>query len=757
MRIKSFCLILLFSLALFSYGKRTVVKSYNDGIHIVPEPKMITQQEGKFTLDPKTVFIIDNDTLDIIADYFKDKIRLSANYQLATEREAESNYIRLSLDTTLNLKEEGYKLTVLPEGISVVSKTPQGIYYGMQTVMQLLPAEIESKKTIYNIAWVVPCVTVEDEPAYSYRGIMLDVSRHFHDVDFVKKQLDVMAILKMNRFHWHLTDDHLWTIEIKKYPRLTEVGSVRHNADGSIHKGFYTQEQIKEVVAYAAERFITVIPEVELPGHALAALTAYPELSCTGGPFQLRNKWGVEEDVYCAGNEQTFRFIEDVINEVAPLFPGKYFHIGGDECPKVRWNVCPKCQKRMRDEKLKDAHELQSYFVHRIDKVLLAHGKSMVGWDEILEGGLAPTATVMSWRGEKGGIEAASMGHDVIMTPAEWLYLDFGQGNIEVEPIAINFKTLLSKTYNYNPASDKIPVEKRSHVVGAQCNMWTEYATTPDYTEYLLYPRLLAVAELTWTPVEKKGYASFERRLNNQMVRLDEHHINYHIPLPEGPMANYVAIVDSDTLSFSNSRNLPMVYTLDGSEPTVHSELYTTPIIVDDNRTIRIATLLSSGKMSKVRTIEVTKKDLLPSYKGETKSGISLTHVDGDFYFVKDTERASWKEMKIVKDFKLEPILEDKGAFCYTGYFDVPRDGTYYLSTEMDELQVDGKVVLSNDGKLIRHSYNRTSLNLEKGKHAFRLLFINNNIGGFPRLWNNKGFVLAQKGEDLKVPVNLFY
>lgn len=757
MRIKPFCLIPLFSLVFFACGEKMVVKPYNEGLHIIPEPERIIQQTGEFVLNPNTLFIIDNDTLDAVAGYFKYKIKQSTGYQLADGQEAERNYIRLALDTTLNLKEEGYKLSVLPEGILVRSQSPQGIFYGMQTVMQLLPAEIESGQVINNIAWAMPCVEIEDEPAYSYRGMMLDVSRHFHDVAFVKKQLDIMAMFKLNRFHWHLTNDHLWTIEIKKYPRLTEVGSVRRNADGSIHKGFYTQEQVKEVVAYAAERFITVIPEVELPGHALAALTAYPELSCTGGPFQLRNKWGVEEDVYCTGNEQTFKFLEDVINEVAPLFPGKYFHIGGDECPKVRWNACPKCRKRMRDEKLKDAHELQSYFVHRIEKVVLAHGKRMVGWDEILEGGLAPTATVMSWRGEEGGIEAASMGHDVIMTPAKWLYLDFGQGNIEVEPITINFKTLLSKTYNYNPASKKIPAEQRSHVIGAQGNMWAEYAVNPDHTEYMLYPRLLAVAELTWTPVDRKDYASFERRLDNQLVRLDEHHIHYHIPLPEGPMADRVAIVGPDTLSFSNSRNLPMVYTLDGSEPAVHSKRYSAPIVVDGNQTIRIATLLSSGKMSRVRTIEVVKEPLWPSYKERTEPGVSLMHAEGDFYFVKDTENAAWKDEKIVDDFNLKPVLEDKGAFCYTGYFEVPQDGVYYVSTEMDELQIDGKVVLSNDGKLVRHSHTRTSLALEKGKHAFRLLFINNNIGGYPRIWNNKGFVMAGKGEDFQIPVTLFH
>ena len=754
MRIKSFYLIFFVFVMLFSCEKKNEMKSYNEGLHIVPEPKMIEQQAGDFVLTSRTTVVTDNDTLKAIADYFAKKIERSTGYCLDIVKEAKDDCIRLSLDPTLNIKDEGYKLTVSPHDISVSARSFQGVFYAMQTVMQLLPAEIESDKLVKGVAWTLPCVTIEDEPAYSYRGMMLDVSRHFHDIDFVKKQLDIMAMFKLNRFHWHLTNDHLWTIEIKKYPELTEIGSVRHNADGTIHQGYYTQEQIKEVVAYAAERFITVIPEVELPGHALAALTAYPELSCTGGPFQLRNKWGVEENVYCAGNEQTFKFLENVLEEVIPLFPGKFFHIGGDECPKKKWNACPKCQKRIRDEKLKDAHGLQSYFVHRIEKVLLKHGKRMIGWDEILEGGLAPTATVMSWRGEEGGIEAASMGHDVIMTPAKWLYIDFGQGNIEVEPVAINFTTLLSKTYNYNPTPENIPVDLRSHVLGAQGNMWTEYATTPDYTEYLLYPRILAVAELTWTPLEKKDYASFEGRLNNQLVRLDEHHINYHIPLPEGPMADRVVITGTDTLRFSNSRNIPMVYTLDGTEPTIHSAVYSDPIIVNDNQVIRIATLLPSGKMSRIRVIEVVKEDLLPAYVGDTDPGILLSHANGEFYFVKDTEGATWETPEIVTDFNLKPALEDKGAFRYSGYFEVPRDGVYYLSTEMDELQIDGKVVLSNDGKLIRHSHTRTSLALQQGKHAFSLLFINNNIGGYPRIWNNKGFIIGQKGEELKLPVS---
>ena len=379
----------------------------NTDLSLIPLPKNIVYQKGYFELTDETSWVVmgeeSREELNKIVTYFNRKIQQSTGYVLSVKLFGNENVIRIKVDKTLKLKDEGYRLEVSSGRITVKGKTAQGVFYGIQTVMQLFPSQIESNLKIETIAWKAPCVIINDEPVYPYRGMLLDVGRHFHSVEFIKKQLDIMAMLKMNRFHWHLTDDQLWTIEIKKYPRLTEVGAVRRNADGTIHRGFYTQEQIKEVVAYAAERYITVIPEIEMPGHALAALTAYPEYSCTGGPFSIRNMWGVEEDVYCAGNDKTFEFLENILSEVAVLFPGKMIHIGGDECPKDRWSVCPKCRKRIRDENLKDVNGLQSYFIRRIEKFLLSHGKSMIGWDEILEGGLAPSATVMSWRGEKGG------------------------------------------------------------------------------------------------------------------------------------------------------------------------------------------------------------------------------------------------------------------------------------------------------------------------------------------------------------------
>ena len=708
-------------------------------LSVIPAPLKVELQQEVFSLNSETGLYIDASEGDkkILEDYL---VASSMNLKPVIAEEGHNVVLKQVAELPEVNSSEGYVLTVTPDQVLIRATSGAGLFYGVQTMLQM----VDEKG--------LPAGVITDEPRFAYRGFMMDVSRHFFDKEFIKKQMDALAYYKLNRLHLHLTDAAGWRLEIKKYPRLAEVGSVRRNADGSIHRGFYTQEQIKEVVAYAAERYITVIPEVELPGHALAALTAYPEYSCTGGPFELRNKWGVEDNVYCAGNDKTFEFLQDILEEVIPLFPGKFFHIGGDECPKVRWNECPKCQKRIKNENLKDAHELQSYFIHRIEKIILAHGKSMIGWDEILEGGLAPSATVMSWRGEEGGIAAASMGHDVIMTPSKWMYIDHGQGAVETEPIAIRFGLPLEKTYSYDPKSPKIPENLRHHVLGAQCNMWTEYAVTPEYTEYLLYPRMLALAELDWTPKEKKDYNSFTRRLDNQLIRLDMHHINYHIPMPEGPMADRIAYTENTTLTFHNSRNYSMVYTTDGSDPQTNSTKYEKPLYLNKDVTVKIATMLPSGKLSPVRSIEVVHEKLMPATEKSTQPGIELRRTEGNLYFVKDLDGAHWSAPKIVKDFEFKPDIEDKGAYCYTGYFEVPADGIYYFSSEMDELRIDGKVIISNDGKLIRHSRTRNSIALQKGKHAFQLLMINNNIGGYLRTWNNKGFILAPEGNELELP-----
>lgn len=742
----------ILSLILIIGGSISVKAVGNGQISITPYPKEITVKEGEFILTPQVTLVVHEGGLKNIADYFSAKIKRSTGYELSVCELVSEKSIVLSVDDALPLNEEGYWLEVTPEQVNIIGKSDKGVFYGMQTVMQLFPPGIESGSLVRDMKWSLPCVLIKDEPRFAYRGMMLDVCRHFLDVDFIKKQLDVMSLFKMNYFHWHLTDDHLWTIEIKKYPLLTEIGSVRHNVDGSVNRGFYTQDQIKEVVAYATERKITVIPEIELPGHALAAITAYPELSCIEGPFQLRNQWGVEDNVFCAGNDRVFNFLEDVLNEVIPLFPGKFFHIGGDECPKVHWEACRKCQHRMKEENLKNEHELQSYFVHRIENILLKHEKTMIGWDEILEGGLAASATVMSWTGEGGGITAANMGHDVIMTPLEYAYYDAGQGAPEVEPITISFGISLEKAYHYEPVAKGVRQDKAHHILGAQANLWTEYSLTGEHTEYLLYPRLLAMAELTWTEKKMKDYSSFVRRLDNQHRRLDAHHVNYHIPLPEGPRADYVAFVDEAVLTFRNSRDLPMVYTIDETTPTAQSALYTAPLVFTKNTTLRIATMLPSGKLSRTRIIDIRKEKMRSAIDTEPEAGVVLRHASGKYYYVTDLIDADWEEPVIKPGFHLDVKPEANGAFLYKGYFKVPADGVYYVSTEMDQLKIDGEKIISNSGKLIRHSVSRKSIALKKGVHSFELIYINSNIGGFHRYWNNRGFQLINEDGKLISP-----
>ena len=391
-----------------------------------------------------------------------------------------------------------------------------------------------------NIKWEIPGVEIQDEPRYPYRGMMLDVGRYFFPPEFVKRFIDLMALHKMNYFHWHLTEDQGWRIQINKYPRLTEIGAFRDESvvghlrdkplkfDGQRYGGFYTQEEIREVVEYAKARHITVIPEIEMPGHSLGALASYPELGCTGGPYEVAKRWGVQDDVYCAGKEETFQFLEDVLTEVMDLFPGKYIHIGGDESPKIRWEECPHCQARIKEEGLKDEHELQSYFIKRIEKFLNENNRKLIGWDEILEGGLAPEATVMSWRGTEGGIKAAKELHDVIMTPTTYCYLDYYQGPREDEPLAIGGFLPLSKVYSYDPTPAELNEIESKHILGVQGNVWTEYIKTAEYAEYMTFPRACAIAEIGWSQKDAKNYEDFLHRLDIHLKRLTIMGVNYH-------------------------------------------------------------------------------------------------------------------------------------------------------------------------------------------------------------------------------------
>lgn len=739
------------------------VKSYNQGINIIPTPQSLVQHDGFFRLGSNTAIAAASPEAKTVAEFFAAKMRTATGLNIQV---AEKGNIQLSVDPSLDVaNDEGYTLDVTKDGAVVVAKTAQGLFYGMQSFLQLLPAEIESPSKVNGIAWQAPAVSIKDAPRFGYRGIMLDACRHFIPIENIKKQLDVLSLFKINRMHWHLTEDQGWRIEIKKYPKLTELGSKRIDGEGTEYGGFYTQEQIKEVVKYAQERFITIVPEIELPGHELSAISAYPELSCKGTVTTPRIIWGVEDIVMCAGKEETFEFLENVIEEVVTLFPGEYFHIGGDECPKTSWKNCPLCQKRIREEGLKadknhSAEErLQSYFVQRIEKVLAKHGKKMIGWDEILEGGLAPTATVMSWRGEQGGIASALQNHDVIMTPgSNGMYLDHYQGDPKLEPVAIGGYTLLEKTYSYNPTPDTLIQLKKDHYIkGVQCNIWTEYMYNTDLVEYRIYPRILALSEIAWTNVDRKDYKDFERRVENAYVRLDGHAINYHIPQPEQPngSCNFVAFTDKASLEFKTTRPIKMVYTLDGSEPTPASTAYTAPIEITETTTLKIASVLPSGKMSPIRTIQVEKQSLAPAKEvAKTTPGLNMEVTDGMYLNVKELEAAQKETKKsVIKDLKeIRSVVKtsesmrgvNQYAAVATGYVNIPEDGVYFISSDLEEVWIDGKLLVNNGGEVKRFSRHDSSVALAKGLHEIKAVFLGHIIGGWPSNWNDGSIKLRK-------------
>lgn len=512
---------------------------------VIPEPVEMEMKDGSFLLNRETAIHLQGgeESLISIAEQLKDALDSATGFDLEIHSyESEDNdesTILLSLggDTTGN--EEGYNLDVSSDRILIQSSTPAGVFYGMQTLLQLFPPEIyHTDYTLVpqNTRWEVSALEIKDYPRFAYRGMHLDVARHFFSVDFVKKYIDLMAMQKMNRFHWHLTEDQGWRIEIEQYPRLTEIGAWRDSTlvghygsdiyDGKRYGGYYTQEEIRDVVEYAEKRHITVIPEIEMPGHSSAALAAYPEFGCVEGKdYQVQTTWGIFDDIYCP-SEETFTFLESVLAEVMDLFPSEFIHIGGDEAPKVQWEESDLAQQVIEREGLADEHELQSYFISRIEEFLNKNGRQIIGWDEILEGGLAPNATVMSWRGVEGGIEAAKQGHNAIMTPGSHCYLDHYQDDEETEPLAIGGHTTLDKTYSYEPIPDELQEEERNYILGAQGNVWTEYMHSPEKVEYMAWPRSTALAEVTWSPKEKRNWDSFWHRMQTQFRRFDALNVN---------------------------------------------------------------------------------------------------------------------------------------------------------------------------------------------------------------------------------------
>lgn len=739
----------------------------NNDINIIPKPTSVEKQKGKFKLVNANSIYSNTSEGKIIAELFASKLQASTGYDFNfTEKEKTGN-ISLIMNPKLMYKEDQYKLSVTPKGVSVLAKTPKGLFYGMQSFMQLLPPQVESNILQTNIDWSAPCVTINDEPRFGYRGVMLDPCRHFIPVENVKKQLDVMALFKMNTMHFHLTDDQGWRIEIKKYPKLTEIGSSRIDGEGTEYKGYYTQEEIKDIVKYASERFITVIPELETPGHELAAISAYPHLSCKGEDTTPRIIWGVEDIVMCPGKEDMLTFLEDVIKEMVPLFPGTYFHIGGDECPKSSWKNCEKCQARIKAENLTADNKhtaeerLQSYVIGRMENILAKYGKKIIGWDEILEGGLSSNATVMSWRGEQGGIEAALQNHDVIMTPGgNGMYLDTYQGDRNNEPVAIGGFTTLEKVYSYNPVPDTLKSMNKEHFVkGVQCNNWSEYMYNTDIMEYRMYPRLLAVSEIAWTDLGNKDYKDFERRINDAQIRLDGHGINYHIPYPEqlNGSCNFVAFTDNVDLEFKTTRPYDMVYTLDGTEPNIRSAKYSGPIKISESKILKIRTLLPSGKMGPTRNITVEKQNLSPASLVKTQgNGLNMKMTMGTYFKSSELDNAKdWKKMNIKELKEIRSQVESsesmRGVEQYsaiaTGYINIPEDGVYYFSSENEQVWIDGKLLINNEGEVKRFSRKDSSMALAKGLHEIKVIFLGHIMGGWPSMWNDGSVKIKKAGE----------
>jgi hexosaminidase len=591
---------------------------------IIPKPVEVIRHEGKFVITPRTaiVYFTANTEMKPTVEQLATRLRSATGFRIPVvnaETMPDNNYIFFNYLREEELGHEGYRLEVNPRSVEINAHNDPGFFYGMETLLQLLPPSVFSPTPVKNVQWEIPSLSIMDKPRFSWRGMHLDVSRHFFPKEFIYTYLDLIAMHKMNVFHWHLTDDQGWRIEIKKYPKLTSVGAWRVDhedvqwdarppeapGEKATYGGFYTQKEIRDIVAYAKMRNITIVPEIEMPAHTVAALAAYPQFSCTGGPFTVATGgvWPIT-NIYCAGNDSTFLFLQDVLTEVMDLFPGQYIHIGGDEADKTNWKACPKCQARIRTEGLKDEGELQSYFIKRIEKFVVKHHRKLIGWDEILEGGLPPEATVMSWRGTDGGIAAARQQHDVVMTPGDHCYFDHYQGRQDLEPAANGGYLPLSTVYEYEPVPPGLNPSEATHVLGAQANVWTEFIPTPAQAVYMVLPRMAALAEVLWSPKDGRTWLEFIPRIEHQLRRYDAAGYTY---ARSAYAVNFSALIDT----LAGKRRIALgseipsggIHFATGTDSlTAGSPLYREPFSVDRTTVIRAGTFRDGVLFGKVTT-----------------------------------------------------------------------------------------------------------------------------------------------------------
>ncbi|MCL3779008.1 hypothetical protein EMN47_01275 [Prolixibacteraceae bacterium JC049] len=698
------CLIGLFTLVFSTVS----CNKKEQRLNIIPRIQHYSAEAGVYSGKLDMVFT-DSHITENMAVLWQNTLKMHLN--TTNDYAAEEKGVFLKTDK--ELKAEEYKVRINDKGITVKASGDKGFFYALQSLRQVN----ETRGNLNNLShgkW-------HDYPRFNWRGLHLDVSRHFYGVEKIKELLDWMAFYKMNRFHWHLVDDQGWRIEIKKYPLLTSIGSVRTETEGATYGPFfYTQEEIKEVVKYAADRYIEVIPEIELPGHTTSVLAAYPSLSCTSKKMRTGNVWGVYPDVYCAGKETAFHFLENILDEVVELFPAEYIHIGGDECPKDRWNECPKCQHRIKTEKLKNESELQAYFIKRIADFLKGKDRKIIGWDEIMEGNLADDAVVMSWHGTECGEIAVRNGNPAIMTPRDYVYFDKYQGDKQNEPLAIGGYIPLKKVYSLNPMPEGLSKKEQSLVLGVQCNLWTEHVKTEEHLEYMLMPRMVALAETAWSSEESKDWVQFENNLKAHYAIFDKWGINYHIPIPQGE-SNHIVILNKKQLNFS-SQDGEIMIAINGGNP----EKLKNPFWVDNSQDLTLFTQLESGKTSHKREIRVEKVKPLKSVVPEMLQGPGLRAE----WLVTDKNESSlnlsdWKNtIKVKEPADARKLLANnqEGFIRLSGYIKVPETAVYSFQGHPEWLKVDEHNLLECKNRAKRIIYS-DQVALEKGWHKIEALF----------------------------------
>ncbi len=761
---------LLGSLSFLFFVLQNCLAQTNRNYGIIPAPKALEKKVGEFNLDKETAIIFSEAADEKIALLCRAYIEEKTGYHLVIAKnfiKAPKSSIYITSSPALPVDSEAYFLNIDTQQITLQGKE-RGLFYAFQTFAQLL-----------NQGTKIPALNIQDAPNYAYRGLHLDVSRHFFSVAFIKEYLDLMASYKLNNFHWHLTDDQGWRIEIKKYPKLTEIGANRAQTilgnfhdrmpqwfDGTPYGGFYTQEDIKEIVAYAKSKYINVIPEIDMPGHSLAALAAYPNLACgeNPGPFYTAEKWGIFSDIFCAGKNETFDFVEDVLTEVMDLFPSKYIHIGGDEALKSKWKVCPFCQKRIKKEKLKDEKELQSYFIHRVEKFVNKKGRLIIGWDEILEGGLAPNATVMSWQSIKGGIEAAKQKHPTILTPStEGLYLDHVQGRSDQEPLAIGGDGRIEKIYNYEPSA-AFEGNLKKYILGVQGNVWTEYMYTDAKVEYMLLPRLFALSEIAWTIPEKKNFKDFyEERMPLHLSWLDTGKINYRVPTAIGAKDTSILVNNNYQMSIKSPvKGAKIFYTLDGYLPNNTTFEYTLPINVQvplgQKRVVKTIVITPSGKQSAVTSTWLVNRlpaeaitDTLPK-----QAGIKYDYVPGYFKYATEIDTSMATKKGISDKISTAGISQKAREYgvVFDGFFKVDENAVFEFSLYSDDgskLFIDDELLIDNDLKHARFEYS-AGVPLKAGLHKIRVNYFDVGPGS-----GLKVFIKGTDGKKIELPAMMLF